>query len=49
MAFAGTSVSTPGVKAGFLPLVLSRLRGRLQRGKAGCEGFFDSLQRLFEA
>jgi hypothetical protein len=37
------SVSAPCDKTGFLPLVLSRLRGRLQRGEAGREDFFSSL------
>ena len=45
MAFAGRLHSTPRMKAGFLPLVLSRLRGRLQRG-AGCEDFFNSLSGM---
>src|SRR5216683_2860358 len=31
------------VKTGFFPIVLSRLRGRLERGEAGCEDFFSSL------
>src|SRR6266851_5710433 len=39
MAFAGSSASTPCVKAGFLHSVLSRLRGRLQRGKQAVKTF----------
>jgi hypothetical protein len=37
MRFAPGLASTPCVKAGFLPLVLPRLRGRLQRGKQAME------------
>src|SRR6266852_4682531 len=39
MAFAGSSSSTPCVKVGFFPPVLSRLRGRLQRGKQAVKTF----------
>jgi hypothetical protein len=33
------SLSAPSDKTGFLPLVLSRLRGRLQRGKQAAKTF----------
>ncbi|SRR6266851_4971959 len=39
MACARRSVSAPCVKAGFLPLVLSRLRGGLQRGTQAVKTF----------
>src|SRR5712692_5843268 len=44
MTFAPTSASTPCVKVGFSPLVLSRIGGgETTEGEAGCEDFFNIL------
>jgi hypothetical protein len=39
MEFAETVVSTSCAKVGFLPLVLSRFWGRLQRGEEAVKAF----------
>jgi hypothetical protein len=37
------------IKAGFFALILPRTQGRLQRGEADCEDFFNYLSAKFNA